>query len=618
MSGGEGNSESNTGLGHNGGKPSGNINGSSNSGSIRGGFDSVHFGGVSYGRPSPADIVSQINSWGGIKINSSQVSNIRYDGEGGYAADIDGFSHTVSDEYGSTTSNTVSGFSPVLRTQGGSSSTNPNDIGLSLPGLSVSHGQPGYWGYRLINSDEEINYYLKIFIPYGDSLASAAAKASLKLLDARQAEEAAKKAAAEAAAEDKLTAEQTAKDAEEARLNAELELQKQQRLTAAASLFSHDIQSVRGLAVVSEAVASPLSFSLAGLGGISFTGSTASALATELSALIARLSAIATASLVGPVVGILSTLFYSSSLNVGEDINIGRDLSAIIPGDMMGLPDISELEKAYQSGTPVNMPIRGALDIDYSGRLSVGLVKSPVAGSVKVAKAVLDEQTGYYSYALPEEVGVPRQSILVSPADAPGVNGPTTLTGPVPLPEAVVDTGDFDGEGDVPANSTLPTPWPLDNDHNDIILIFPADSGLKPIYIMYRSRRNMPGTVSGKGQVVGNNWLDGASEGDGSPIPEQVADKLRGKTFGSFDAFRRALWKAISQVPELANQLDAASLGQVKLGKSTFVRKRERVGRRLKHELHHKKAIKDGGGVYDIDNLQIVTPKRHIDIHRNQ
>ncbi|MBW4241650.1 HNH endonuclease [Enterobacter roggenkampii] len=81
------------------------------------------------------------------------------------------------------------------------------------------------------------------------------------------------------------------------------------------------------------------------------------------------------------------------------------------------------------------------------------------------------------------------------------------------------------------------------------------------------------------------------------PVPAQVADKLRGRTFSSFDSFRRAFWIAVSQAPELAKQLNNASLGQTKLGKSTFVKKGERAGKRLKHELHHKKSIQDGGEV---------------------
>jgi hypothetical protein len=37
----------------------------------------------------------------------------------------------------------------------------------------------------------------------------------------------------------------------------------------------------------------------------------------------------------------------------------------------------------------------------------------------------------------------------------------------------------------------------------------------------------------------------GASTGDGAPVPSQIADKLRGKTFGSFDSFRQAFWKRL-------------------------------------------------------------------------
>ena len=625
MSGGDGNSESNTGPGHNGGT-TGSINGSSDNGSSWGGSSDsgVHVGGMSYSTPTASDVASQYNGYGGDRINSSDVSNIRSDGRGGYTADINGHYHTVTDsDGGSETSNTFGDFSSVLSFHGGnssegSSSTNPDDVGFGLPGLSVSHGHPGFWGYKLITSDEETNYYLKVFVPYGDSLASQAALASQNLLDAKQAEEAARKAAEEASEEDKTAAQQAAKDAEEARQNAELAQQKQQRLVATALLFSRNIQAVRGLATVSEAVASPVSFSIAGMGGLSFAGTSASALASRIAAVITAVSEAATASLAGPVMAALTAFFYSPSLNTGENIDIGRDVSALIPADLLGLPDTSELENAWQTSTPVTMPVRGALDVDDSGRLTVGLVGTSVAGSVHVGKAVKDEQTGYYSYALPDIPGVPRQTILISPADAPGVNAPTTLTGPVPLPEVVVDTGDYDGDGEVPANNVLPSPWPLDNDFNDIILIFPPDSGLKPVYVMFRSPRNLPGTASGKGQAVGNNWLGGAGEGDGSPVPEQIADKLRGRTFSIFNSFRRAFWKAVAADPELSKQFEKYSIERIKLGRAPVVDFFDATGKRVVIELHHKTEISKGGGVYDVDNLSALTPKRHVEIHKGK
>jgi S-type Pyocin. len=457
--------------------------------------------------------------------------------------------------------------------------------------MSVSHGRQGYWGYRLISGDDKNNYYLKIFVPYGDSEAAKFAKASQDLLDAVQAEEAAKKAAEAASSEDKAAAEEAAAAAEQARENAELEQQKQQRLAAQARLFSQDIQAVRGIAVTSGIEASPVSFALAGLGGISYTGTPAAVIHSRLMAAFAWLYRIATASIVGPVTAVVTALFYTPSVGVGSDLVPGRDVSAMIPGDTMGLPDVSELEKAYETGTPVAMPVRGSLDMDEENKLSLNLVRSPVTGSVNVAKAVKDEQTGYYSYALPDIPGVPRQTILISPADAPGVNGPTALTGPVALPELVVSTGDYDGDGTVPTNDVLPTPWPLDNDFNDIILIFPPDSGLRPIYVMFRSPRNMPGTVGGKGKSVGDNWLGGASEGEGAPIPKQVADKLRGKTYSSFDSFRRALWKAVGADPDLSKQFNSYDIEVLKKGHAPLALFKDAAGKRIKMELHHKTEI---------------------------
>lgn len=239
MSGGDGNDQGNTGPGHNGGSAGGDINGSSDGGTPGG-------GGWHWDHSKPDTTVGPD---GQIHINFEGTSDQPSPGGGG---------------------------------NGGNSSIDPANPNYSSMGLSVSHGQPGYWGYRLITSDEDTNYYLKIFVPYGDSLASQAAKASQDLLDAKQAEEAAKQAAENASEGDKAAAEQAAKEAEEARQNAELEQQKQQRLAAAAIVFSQDIQAVRGIAVVSAKMASPVSFSLAGLGGMAFADAPASAIASRI------------------------------------------------------------------------------------------------------------------------------------------------------------------------------------------------------------------------------------------------------------------------------------------------------------------------------------------------
>lgn len=51
-------------------------------------------------------------------------------------------------------------------------------------------------------------------------------------------------------------------------------------------------------------------------------------------------------------------------------------------------------------------------------------------------------------------------------------------------------------------------------------------------------------------------------------------------------------------------------------GLAPRARFKDTVGGRRSFELHHKNPISKGGEVYDIDNIRITTPKRHIDIHK--
>ena len=111
-------------------------------------------------------------------------------------------------------------------------------------------------------------------------------------------------------------------------------------------------------------------------------------------------------------------------------------------------------------------------------------------------------------------------------------------------------------------------------------------------------------------------WLAGASVGPGSPIPTRIAEQLRGRKLPSFDAFRKAFWKAIAADPELSRQFKPRNLADMAKGFAPAAPKSEHAGKRISFELHHVELIRNGGAVYDMDNLKAVTPKLHIDIHR--
>lgn len=132
------------------------------------------------------------------------------------------------------------------------------------------------------------------------------------------------------------------------------------------------------------------------------------------------------------------------------------------------------------------------------------------------------------------------------------------------------------------------------------------------------NKRNKPGVATGKGKPVGNKWLDNADKESGAPIPDRTADKLRGKEFKNFDDFRKKFWEEVSKDPELSKQFIKGNRDRMQVGKAPKSRKKDAAGKRTSFELHHDKPISKDGGVYDMDNLRITTPKRHVDIHRGK
>lgn len=192
----------------------------------------------------------------------------------------------------------------------------------------------------------------------------------------------------------------------------------------------------------------------------------------------------------------------------------------------------------------------------------------------------------------------------------PPIDQPTILVTPIP-----------DGKDEY---TTPPFLLPDVSDFNDYILVFPADSGIKPIYVYLKDDpRKQPGVVTGKGVELspGTRWLDMSvtNQGSGAPIPAHIADKLRGREFKNFDDFREALWLEVSKDPVLMEQFLESNQDALRRGHSPFTPAeghyhgpKEIIN---KFQIHHLIAIEHGGGVYDIDNLRIVTPLLHDDIH---
>lgn len=85
--------------------------------------------------------------------------------------------------------------------------------------------------------------------------------------------------------------------------------------------------------------------------------------------------------------------------------------------------------------------------------------------------------------------------------------------------------------------------------------------------------------------------------------------------YGRWDKMREEIWKALASDPELSKHFKAISLNKMRNGGAPFTEE-GLAGKRRVLELHHIHPVAEGGAVYDIDNLLIMTPRAHIDSHK--
>jgi hypothetical protein len=147
---------------------------------------------------------------------------------------------------------------------------------------------------------------------------------------------------------------------------------------------------------------------------------------------------------------------------------------------------------------------------------------------------------------------------------------------------------------------------------------YPADMELPSSDVLFLDRRDDPGVAMGFGQSVSGIWLGDAARAEGAPIPEQIADKLRSMEFRNFHGFRRAFWRAVAADAGLSQQFSAHNLNRMREGLSPYPTLADQSGGRRTLELHHDIEVSSGGEVYGMDNISVMTPRRHIELHKER
>ena len=315
-----------------------------------------------------------------------------------------------------------------------------------------------------------------------------------------------------------------------------------------------------------------------------------------------------------PYIGALASALYSPSAGKGSDRVPGRDEFWYE----------EELRQKALAGSTATTRVRFFWGTDIHGKPQVYGVHTGEGTpyeNVRVANMLWNEETQRYEFTPAHDVDGPLITWTPENQDHGNVPGHTGNDRP-PLDQPTILVTPIPDGADT--WTTPPFLVPDVKDFNDYILVFPAGSGIKPIYVYLKEDpRKLPGVVTGNGVPLspGKYWLDMSvtNNGDGAPIPAHIADKLRGREFKTFDDFREALWLEISKDPVLREEFKISNLDEMSNGCapiSPVVGHYNGPNKKIKKfQIHHFIAIEHGGGVYDIDNLRIVTPRLHDEIH---
>ena len=346
-------------------------------------------------------------------------------------------------------------------------------------------------------------------------------------------------------------------------------------------------------------------FAGVGMGTIALSSPVARGFSATLRTALARFSTIAPTLLARPIAMTVGSGFYPTKVGGGPD---KPALVGSFPLSEMGLPPATPLPQQGEIDLPVRMLMTD--QDDWTDVYAVKTGAANIAAKVKVATAQFDQSKGVYTFTTDSQ---PPRTFIFTPAKPPGMDISSVLPQPPSAPVVPSHTG-----ADITFLATKPSLIFLaleEGDFHDYIIWFPAASGLEPVYIYFKTPRDEPGEVTGRGQQVAGVWLAEAGKGLGAPIPVQIADKLRGRKFSSFDRFREAFWQEVANDPELSGQFSPLNQNRMKRGYAPYPIPTEQVGGREKFELHHIKFIRDDGAVYDIENIRVMTPKRHVNIH---
>jgi uncharacterized protein len=142
------------------------------------------------------------------------------------------------------------------------------------------------------------------------------------------------------------------------------------------------------------------------------------------------------------------------------------------------------------------------------------------------------------------------------------------------------------------------------------------------------SLRRTPGRVTGGDNLptINGNWFGERPGPNGNippgriaPIPKQIAQRLKNiGDFRSFEDLRQTFWRLVAEDPGLAppGGWRPSNMTLMRNGQPPQAHGSQQTGggSNAVLQLNHRQALEHAGEVYDLDNLEVVTPKMHEDM----
>ncbi|NBA93414.1 hypothetical protein GUY40_00280 [Pseudomonas sp. R5(2019)] len=307
---------------------------------------------------------------------------------------------------------------------------------------------------------------------------------------------------------------------------------------------------------------------------------------------LARVAAIP----VGQSVGSFVTLMlYSPPLADGElsaELSGGRFQALVTPLDVLAPISSSELRKAAEGGTTVELPYRIKTET-ANDATKVHLVKTDglaVPSDVPVNAAVHDPLRDVY---VVQGSGMPPTTLEFGPASVsplePGVTSGLASTSTGTLVEAI--------------------PTGADTQCSDCIVVFPPSAGLEPLYIGFKSNEAGPGVVSGLGQSLDTTLQRQLTAHGSAAIASPMADQLRWRSFDSVEALRSTVWQQLAREPALLGPFETLNIRRMQQGFAPYAPRVQWQAGQQTFELTYTQTGMPAGADYNLDHMRITGPQ---------